>query len=152
MMEPSDLVDAIIEKLSVEMADQVRSVQLIPHEGKMKFHSGFPAIGVMDGGDKMEPGKMQEGLKYHVYVVAFQQIFSDNPGDAVSGTEQKPGVMKLIEKAKGILKKELFDYFDIVKYSGSSPTNGYIKFKKDDRDITTKTCRLEYRKLETSEI
>ena len=150
MMEPSELVDAIVAKLSTEMADVVRSVQLIPHEGKMKFHSGFPAIGVLDGGDKSEPGKMQEQVKYHVFIVAFQQVFSDTPGDAVSGTDQKPGVMKLIEKAKGILEMELFNYFDLVKYKGSSSTTSYIKIKKDDREITMKSCCLEYRKLETT--
>lgn len=143
-MKHSQLLVAVKEKLRAEMTN-VRSVQILPHEGKVSLTAGLPVIGILDSGEKPPyPGKMQEQVKYQVFVVAYQQILSGDPGAAVVGTGEKPGVMNLVEMAIEILVRERFD-FDYVESLGTSPVMPFLK--KDHYEISFKVARLEYRKL-----
>lgn len=138
------LLNDIKTKLNSDLT-YIKNIEVVPHELLIPDLRGYPAIGLLDSGDKLQVGKHQGIEILTVTIAAYQKVLSAKDA-SVMGNSQEKGVLDIVADIKTSLDGEYFSgAANLVKYLGSNATRVVTG---DYKNYTAfKLCKFEYHRV-----
>ena len=110
---------------------ELANINVIPHVELLPLESGFPAIGIMDGGDQVEPGASEGIRKHQVLIAVYDQVVGDRELSMLN-------IRTYLECIKNILE-------DIENFYSNGPMAGYngCRYKRSSESRPLQYIRNE---------
>ena len=143
MDEESDILELVTTFLS-DSQNSVNTVEIIPCVELYPKESGFPLIGVMDGGDILDEGASESLEKHLVFVVCYDQVTGDRSACVKSVRAKGRESRQLLENSAKFESGGALDEFNSVSYKRSD--NARVLEETEEEYTCFKTHVFEFRR------
>lgn len=141
----TDLLSSIKDFLVEET--EVNNIAIIPHVELMPLEREFPAIGILDGGDKNLPGASEGIRKHFVYIAAYSLIVGDREPAVLEVRNILETVKTLLENQENFTGTGPFAGFNGCTYLDSCESRS-MKYGRDEDEknfVVIKLFKFEFK-------
>lgn len=143
----TDLLTKIKEFLLLNT--DIQNVSITPHVELLPLEAGYPAIGIMDGGDVVVQGASQGKRNHLVFISAYSHQVGERENAVLEARSIIETLIPLLENPENFYREAAFDGFNGCSYKKSSKSMPLIYTQHDEQKsyVVLKMADFEFSEI-----